>query len=69
MASVTITATLQWRSEEGSGQPCFACGERAYLAQKRLYLLLGGCSGEAIPAAKDGQDVILCGACADESDE
>lgn len=70
MASVYLTVTLQWRREEGSGQPCFACGDPAFLTQKRLYLLLGECDPEvmdteAVPASKDGRDVILCGTCSD----
>ena len=61
----TITVTLEWRREEGSGVRCACCGEPAYLMQERLCLVV---DGEDVSSTIEGIGAVLCGSCAEEGE-
>lgn len=66
MAAVTLQVETIWRHEDnGSGERCFNCEDRAYFRQARLMWRIGG--GNWCAAVDDKDDeVVLCGACAEE---
>lgn len=63
MAATSITLTLAWEREDGSGEPCYDCGDACWLTQHRMFVV--GPEG-GLPVWIDGEEVILCGACYDE---
>ena len=62
--NIIMELTAVWRSVEADGSECLCCGDKIYMAQKRLFFELS----ETRERLTECDAFNLCQSCADESD-